>query len=51
MKRNDWILAAGVIAAAVLIFCVQLFRGFSVESAVAVVTVSGDHTAWIRIRR
>lgn len=43
MKRNDWILAAGVIAAAVLIFCVQLFRGFSVESAVAVVTVAGEN--------
>ena len=43
MKRNDWILAAGVIVAAVLIFCVQLVTNlsFDEEQAVVLVTVKG----------
>ena len=43
MKRNDWILAAGVIVAAVLIFCVQLVTNlsFDEEQAVVFVTVKG----------
>ena len=44
MKRNDWILAAGVIVAAVLIFCVQLMVDLSFDKAQAVVlvTVKGE---------
>lgn len=43
MKRNDWILATGIILASVLIFCVQLVMNlsFDVEQAVVLVTVKG----------
>lgn len=43
MKRNDWILAAGVIAASVVIFCVQMAMNlsFDEEQAVVLVTVKG----------
>lgn len=43
MKRNDWILAAGVIAAAVLILCFQIFGSASGGSAVVSVTAGGEH--------
>lgn len=44
MKRNDWILAAGVIASAVLIFCFQLIANLSFdrERAMVSVTVKGE---------
>ena len=41
MKRNDWLLAAAIVVAAVLILCVQLFRGTS-EDAFVSVTVDGE---------
>ncbi len=42
MKRNDWILAAGVIAAAVLILCFQIFGSTSGGSAAVSVAVGGE---------
>ena len=41
MKKNDWLLAAAIAVAAVLILCVQLFRGTS-EDAFVSVTVDGE---------
>ena len=40
MKRNDWLLAAGILAAAVLLFCFQIFRETG-DHAYVSVTVDG----------
>ena len=41
MKRNDWFLAAGILAAAALLLCFQIFRGTGDHASV---TVSVDGT-------
>lgn len=41
MKRNDGLLAAGILAAAVLLFCFQIFRGTGDHATVSV-TVDGS---------
>ncbi len=41
MKRNDWLLAAGILAAAVLLFCFQIFRETGAHALVSV-TVDGS---------
>lgn len=41
MKKNDWLLAAGIAAAAILILCVQLLRG-TPENASVTVSVEGE---------
>ena len=41
MKRNDWFLAAGILAAAAILFCFQRL-GKSGEQAVVSISVDGD---------
>ena len=41
MKKNDWFLAAGILAAAALLLCFQIFRGTGDHASV---TVSVDGT-------
>ena len=40
MKRNDWFLAAGILAAAAILFCFQIF-GNSGDQAVVSISVDG----------
>lgn len=51
MKRNDWLLAAGVILSAVAIFCVQLVTNLSFNKAQAVVsvTIRGENFGMFRL--
>ena len=50
MKRNDWILAAGVITAAVFIFCIQLYiSGLSGGTGLVRVTVDGEEYGVYRL--
>lgn len=42
MKKNDWILAAGIVTAAVLILGIQLFRSGAGDEAFVSVTVKGE---------
>lgn len=51
MKRNDWILAAGVIVAAVLILGFQLLMNlsFDQDQALVSVTVDGDDFGTYRL--
>ncbi len=41
MKRNDWFLAAGILAAAAILLCFQMFRKTG-DQAVVSITVDGD---------
>lgn len=41
MKRNDWLLAAGILIVAVVLFCVPIFRGAQNGGSVSVM-VDGE---------
>lgn len=42
MKKNDWLLAAGILAVAAVLLCFQILRGQMGEKAYARVTVDGE---------